>query len=92
MSGFEPGKDIEVQFVGLRPGEKLFEELITEGEGIVPTSHQKIMALQGETCNLALLNGTIEKLIRSADKQDPDSIKALIKSIVVDYQPYQATN
>ena len=42
LSGFEPGSDIEIQYTGLRPGEKLKEELITDGEGIVQTSHQKI--------------------------------------------------
>ena len=46
LSGKEPDEDIEIKFTGLRQGEKLFEELITEGEGIVPTSHEKIMVLK----------------------------------------------
>lgn len=46
LSGKEPGRDIEVVFTGLRPGEKLYEELITRGEDIVKTRHEKIMALE----------------------------------------------
>ncbi len=46
LSGLEPEVDIEIKYVGLRPGEKLYEELITAGEGIVPTPHDKIMVLR----------------------------------------------
>jgi len=46
LSGFEPDKDIRIKVTGLRPGEKLYEELITEGEGIVPTIHEKLMVLR----------------------------------------------
>ena len=48
LSGKEPDTDIQLEFTGLRPGEKLYEELITEGEGIVPTRHEKIMVLRPE--------------------------------------------
>ncbi len=48
LSGKEPDDDIEVRFTGLRQGEKLYEELITEGEGIVSTSHEKIMVLKAD--------------------------------------------
>ncbi|GKT28962.1 polysaccharide biosynthesis protein, partial [Aduncisulcus paluster] len=47
LSGKEPDKDIEIVFTGLREGEKLYEELITEGEGIIRTEHDKIMVLKG---------------------------------------------
>ena len=92
LSGFEPEKDIKIEYIGLRPGEKLYEELITEGEGIVPTSHKKIMALHGESCNFASLNGTIEKLIQSSRNQDGKEIRSLLRTIVEDYQPDQARN
>lgn len=92
LSGFEPGKDIKIEYVGLRPGEKLFEELITEGEGIVPTSHEKIMTLHGDSCSLETLNGTIEKLIQAAGNQDGDAIKSILKTIVLDYQPSETRN
>jgi len=47
-SGFKPDVDIEIKFTGLRPGEKLHEELITEGEGIVRTPYEKIFVLKGD--------------------------------------------
>lgn len=92
LSGFEPDKDIQIKFIGLRPGEKLYEELITEGEGVVSTSHKKIMALRGTSCDLSILNGKIEQLFHAASEQDTDAIKTLIKKIVVDYQPSSMVN
>ena len=47
LSGFEPDTDIKITFTGLRPGEKLFEELLLEQEGIMPTSHEKLYVLDG---------------------------------------------
>ena len=47
LSGKEPGKDIEIRFTKMRPGEKLYEELISEGEGIVQTEHEQILVLKG---------------------------------------------
>ena len=88
LSGFEPDVDIKIEVIGLRPGEKLYEELITEGEGIVPTSHQKIMTLRGDVCGLSQLNGKIDKLAQMAAEQNAEKIKATLKEIVADYQPY----
>jgi FlaA1/EpsC-like NDP-sugar epimerase len=48
LSGKEPERDIEIVFTGLRPGEKLYEELITEDEGVVETEHEKIMVLRNK--------------------------------------------
>jgi FlaA1/EpsC-like NDP-sugar epimerase len=87
LSGFEPDVDIKIEFIGLRPGEKLYEELITDGEGIVPTSHEKIMALKGDACTLETLNGAIEGLAQMARNQEGDKIRAKLKEIVNDYQP-----
>ncbi len=47
LSGLEPDRDIKIDFVGLRPGEKMFEELKLEGEDIKPTAHEKIRLLTG---------------------------------------------
>jgi len=55
-SGFKPDVDIEIKFIGLRPGEKLHEELIIEGEGIVRTPYKKIFVLKGDTFDLNWLH------------------------------------
>jgi FlaA1/EpsC-like NDP-sugar epimerase len=85
LSGFEPDVDIKIEYIGLRPGEKLFEELITEGENIVPTRHEKIMVLKGIECDLKLLNGKIDELLHFAVEQDGGKIKLKLKEIVSEY-------
>jgi FlaA1/EpsC-like NDP-sugar epimerase len=87
LSGFEPDQDIKIEFVGLRPGEKLFEELITEGEGIVPTSHERIMVLRGRPCDLSHLNGLIDEIAALAYQQDSAAIKSKLQEMVEDYRP-----
>ncbi|MBL7196349.1 MAG: polysaccharide biosynthesis protein, partial [Desulfobacterales bacterium] len=87
LSGFEPDEDIGIDYVGLRPGEKLYEELITEGEGIVPTKHEKIMVLKGDEHDQILLNGKINDLIQLAKDQDEKGIKAKLREIVPEYEP-----
>lgn len=87
LSGFEPDKDIPIEYIGLRPGEKLYEELITQGEDIVPTEHKKIMVLSGCTCALDHLNGQIDQVIEVAKTQDGKKIKEMLKEMVPEYQP-----
>jgi len=87
LSGFEPDVDIKIEYIGLRPGEKLFDELITEGENVVPTSHGKIMVLKGVECDLQTLNGKIEKLNSYARDQAKDKIIKVLEKIVPDYKP-----
>ena len=87
LSGFEPDEDIMIDYIGLRPGEKLYEELITKGEGIVPTKHEKIMVLKGTESDQILLNGKINELIQLAKDQDEKRIKAKLQEIVPEYEP-----
>jgi FlaA1/EpsC-like NDP-sugar epimerase len=87
LSGFEPEVDIKIEYVGLRPGEKLYEELITEGEGVVPTSHDKILALRGQEISQERINGKIDALIALSKDQDTENIKRQLKEIVPEYRP-----
>lgn len=87
LSGLEPDIDIKINYTGLRPGEKLYEELITEGEGIVPTTHKKIMVLNGAKTDLNMLNGKIDDLIKLVEGQDEKKIKEKLQEIVPEYKP-----
>ncbi len=85
-------------FTGLRPGEKLYEELITEGEGIVKATHEKIMALrpnnkwkhQGEKESFRkYLEDCIDELLQAATRHDGNAIKQKLKELVPEYQPFE---
>ncbi|MGA1840533.1 MAG: polysaccharide biosynthesis protein [bacterium] len=92
LSGFEPEKDIRLEISGLRPGEKLYEELITEGEGIIPTVHSKIMVLRStgyfsNGLEYPLLEKKLQELFALSDEHDADSIKLKLREIVPEYIP-----
>ena len=88
LSGFKPDEDIEIKFMRLRPGEKLHEELATAGEGIVRTPYEKLLVLKGNNCDLNWLNQRIEELVKLAYEQDGPGIKAKLKEIIPEYQPF----
>jgi FlaA1/EpsC-like NDP-sugar epimerase len=87
LSGFEPDVDIRIEFIGLRPGEKLYEELITADENAQPTPHPKILMLTGSGCDLDLLNGKIRELSALAAAQDGALIRSKLREMVPDYTP-----
>jgi FlaA1/EpsC-like NDP-sugar epimerase len=87
LSGFEPDEDVKIVFTGLRPGEKIYEELITDGEDIVPTGHEKIMVLRKSPCEMKWLNEKIYELIILADEHNTLSIKKKLKEILPEYEP-----
>lgn len=91
LHGFEPDQDIAIQFIGLRPGEKLFEELITQGEGIVATAHEKIMVLQGAHSSVDHLNNQIDELLTITRTFDAEAIKRKLQDIVPEYRPQSST-
>jgi FlaA1/EpsC-like NDP-sugar epimerase len=85
LSGFEPNVDIPIAYIGLRPGEKLHEELVTRGEGIVPSGHEKILVLRGQSCDLDRLTDSIRGLLRLAEAEDAEALRARLKQIVPEY-------
>ncbi|HAW09328.1 MAG TPA: hypothetical protein DCW42_09255, partial [Bacteroidetes bacterium] len=89
--GKEPDVDIEIRYSGLRPGEKLYEELITEGEGIVPTGHEKIMVLGSDGLCFNDREIMFEELLRHAGMCNGDGIKGILKQIIPEYRQYQGT-
>lgn len=94
LTGKEPGVDIEIQYTGLRPGEKLFEELITHGEGVVDTDHEEIMVLRPEDDGQVLdpeyrdiIMWQMDALMQSAGKYNAAAIKDKLQNIVPEYTP-----
>jgi FlaA1/EpsC-like NDP-sugar epimerase len=98
LSGKGPDSDIEIVYTGLRDGEKLYEELITEGEDILPTRHEKIMVLRSnghanglDYCNSLKqnLDEDIEELIKHSRNHDAKAIKKKLREIVPEYTPQE---
>jgi FlaA1/EpsC-like NDP-sugar epimerase len=85
LCGKEPDTEIEIIYTGLRPGEKMYEELITEGEGIVPTGHEKIMVLRGNSACLEDLQESLENLKRFASTHDAEGIKTELGRVIPEY-------
>jgi len=86
LSGLEVGADIEIEVVGLRPGEKLFEELHVRGEKHLPTRHPKIAVADRQRHDPAAVLTAVEQLESLADG-DPEAILEQLRQIVPEYVP-----
>ena len=88
LSGLEPEVDISIEYIGLRPGEKMYEELMTSSESLVDTSHEKIMVLKdGVDHQWDYLLAEIDKIVLSAKSYDSDLIKNKLKEFIPEYHP-----
>lgn len=88
LSGLVPHKDIKIQYSGLRPGEKLFEELLTAEEGTQATKHTKIFVANLKQVNEAKLT---KVLLQLKNKQDNSAaVKRLLSELIATYKPYHS--
>jgi len=87
LSGFRPDVDIEIEFPGVRPGEKLFEELRTSGEDVLPTHHHKIFVWQNRGCTLEEIEEALQRLRAVTNGASLDEIHAALRSVVPEYEP-----
>lgn len=85
LSGFEPDKDIKIEYTGLRPGEKLFEELLMAEEGLKDTEHQKIFIGRPQTFNKDELFFLMDKLKEVATNEIEEDVDPLMRKIVETY-------
>ena len=90
FSGFEPDVDIKIEYTGLRPGEKLYEELMTDLENVVSTDHKKIMVLNTNCVNMAVLNGKLDQLKAMAEARDGNAIRRLMMEMIPEYKPSES--
>ena len=91
LHGLEPDQDIPIVFTGVRPGERLFEELLTAEEGTDSTTHEKVfVARLGSHWNGTELGGKLERLSEAADRGGSAPIVALLQELVPSYRPSDA--
>jgi FlaA1/EpsC-like NDP-sugar epimerase len=82
LSGKEPGRDIAITFIGPKPGEKLHEELVGDGETVSPTSHQAILLLSRAPVDPAWLLVELGELQRLVDEGDTLEVSAALSRMV----------
>ncbi|MCK4887491.1 MAG: polysaccharide biosynthesis protein, partial [Planctomycetes bacterium] len=85
LSGFKPDEEIEITFTGLRPGEKLFEELSIEGEGMMATKHSKIGVWKNIPMDRRKLLEGIKELVEVAPMQDHAKVVEKVKQLIPEY-------
>ena len=91
LSGYTPGEDIEIKIVGLRPGEKLYEEMLMDEEGLTATENQMIFIGQPIEMDEEGFLEKVEKL-GAAAMDDSENIRSLVRELVPTYRPEAGTD
>jgi len=87
LSGLRVGEDIDIVFTGVRPGEKLFEELRTRGEDIAPTTHPKVKIWNHRPTSWERIQESLEELGALVNCPDRGRIIDALQVLVPEYQP-----
>lgn len=86
LSGFEPYEDIDIVFTGLRPGEKLYEELLMSEEGLIDTKHKKIFIGKQTNEGIAQLEADLSTLRTAAETEKGLAVKEALKAVIDTYK------
>lgn len=89
LAGLKPYDDIQIVFTGLRPGEKLFEELFHDAENLLETSHQSIRLARARALDRLQLLTAISDTIKAARAGEQHALRSLLQRIVPEYEPEQ---
>ncbi|HYG34530.1 MAG TPA: polysaccharide biosynthesis protein, partial [Clostridia bacterium] len=92
LSGLKPDEDIQIEFIGTRPGEKLYEELSHRGENFAPTTHSKIFRFICHPESILQVRKKLQNLRARVHETEADELKMLLKEAVPDYTPYLVPN
>jgi FlaA1/EpsC-like NDP-sugar epimerase len=87
LSGLRPDHDIQITFIGPRPGEKLVEELNEEAEDLLPTQHEKIQAVAGEGIPPAEIERCLSRLRACCREKNRDGVISILKQAIPEYIP-----
>jgi FlaA1/EpsC-like NDP-sugar epimerase len=85
LSGFEPYRDIDIVESGIRPGEKLFEEILTKGEGFSRTSHERLFIAKQDRLDYARLNEGVDRLRAAVRRHDEHTALGVLREFVPEY-------
>ena len=85
LAGYTPEKDIQIEFTGLRPGEKLYEELLNQKETTLPTSNEKIMVARVREFEFDKVSQEVDQLIQTSQQSKPFTTVKLMKQLVPEY-------
>lgn len=86
MAGMKPDVDIEIKIIGLRPGEKLYEELLSNSENTLPTVHEKIMVASVREYDLGSVTENVDELIELSKKVDIQGTVKAMKRLVPEFK------
>ena len=86
LAGFTPGKEIKIEIVGLRPGEKLYEELLNDASKTLPTHHEKIMIAQEDANGFDAIFVAVDDLISTVSSYSNNAIVSKMKIIVPEFK------
>ncbi len=92
LSGNVPGEDVDIVYTGLRPGEKLFEELFHEREQLVQTDHPKIFLAKHRVEDWQTLNTTLDQMEAACQRYDESELTMLLNKMVPEWQCNQVNN
>lgn len=87
LAGFEAGREIQIVYTGLRPGEKLAEELRFQDEGLGPTSHEKIRVLHGSKVDFPEVRSWLDELSTLVESRNVHGLIRTLKFLVPEYTP-----
>ena len=95
LMGYEPNVDMPIKITGLRPGEKLYEEILMNEEGLTETKHEKIHIAPPSDINMKMVKDklkTLKELLNENNNEDKDKIKSVMKEIVPTYKDNSEVN
>jgi len=86
LSGLVPGRDIEIRYIGLRPGEKLYEEILSTKENSLPTHHKKILRASVRSYSMDEVKQHIDSLLRYCESQNNVEVIRTLKGMIPEYK------
>ena len=91
LSGKTPGEDIAITYTGLRPGEKMNEQLFYPNENLVSTTHEKILLAASISVDAGTTEKALKEITKAVDRYDERGLLALVQQLVPELQPDQLT-